>query len=79
MQEELIIDIQASGVDIIEILGDRKKAWTISELADVLSCSKEKLYDMVAAGSIPYFKIGTGIRFNPKSISEWVESQMVTL
>lgn len=76
---ELVIDIHAAAGDLIETLSESKKAWTLAELAVVLNCSTAKLYRMVEAGRIPYFRLGSMIRFDPKVTAEWLESKSVAL
>ena len=64
-------------MNLIESIAARKTAFKIEELADILNCSRDKLYDMVKGGRIPFFRLGSMIRFDPKLISNWLEERTV--
>jgi excisionase family DNA binding protein len=60
---------------LVESIAVRKNAYKIAELAVILNCSKQKLYDMVDGGHIPFFRVGAMIRFDPKLIAAWLEQK----
>ena len=62
---------------LAETISSRKKAWTLPELAELLNCSKGKLYKMVKSGRIPHLRLGTTILFDPKMLSGWVEAKII--
>jgi excisionase family DNA binding protein len=64
-------------MNLIESIAARKTAFKVEELAETLNCSKEKLYDLVKAGRIPYFRLGSMIRFDPKEISKWLKDKSI--
>jgi excisionase family DNA binding protein len=66
-----------TNMTLIESIAARKTAYKIEELAEVLNCSRYKLYDDVKRGRIPYFKLGSMIRFDPKLIANWLEQRTV--
>lgn len=55
--------------DRIARLGRALKA---DELAELLNVSKVKIFKGARAGKIPTFRIGTAVRFDPKTVSEWL-------
>jgi len=67
-------DLQLIGavpLDILEELRQRKKAWRIPELTELLNLGKRTLYDEVEAGRLPAFRFGTAIRINPSDAVMW--------
>jgi excisionase family DNA binding protein len=66
-----------TNMTLIESIAARKTAYKIEELADILNCSRDKLYDMVKGGRIPYFKLGSMIRFDPQEVAKWLEERTV--
>jgi excisionase family DNA binding protein len=71
-------DIQACAEQTLsEQISSRDKAWKLEELASLLNCSRGKLYKMVNSGRIPYIRVGSMIRFDPKSTSAWIEDKAV--
>jgi excisionase family DNA binding protein len=76
--EENGFDISACAEQTLaEMIASRDKAWKLEELASLLNCSRGKLYKMVNTGRIPYIRVGSMIRFDPKSTSEWIEDKAV--
>jgi excisionase family DNA binding protein len=49
-----------------------------SELAKILSTSKMTIYRRVEQGTIPYFRDGRLIRFDPQAVADWIRSKMST-
>lgn len=48
---------------------------TASQLATVLACSKQTVYQRAADNEIPHVKIGGLVRFDAEEIERWLESQ----
>ena len=55
--------------DRIERMG---RALTADELASMLTVSKVTIFKQAKAGRIPSFRIGTCVRFDPKSVGTWL-------
>ena len=55
--------------DRIERIG---RALTANELAEMLTVSKITIFKQVKAGRIPSFRIGTCVRFDPRSVAQWL-------
>jgi len=58
--------------DQIEQMG---RALTAEDLAKLLSVSKVTIFKQAAAGRIPSFRIGTCVRFDPKTVANWLRQQ----
>jgi len=48
-----------------------KKPLTLDELCDLFQVQPSWIYWQVKSGTIPYFKLGKYLRFDPDEISEW--------
>ena len=55
--------------DRIERIG---RALTANELAEIFSVSKIAIFKQAKAGRIPSFRIGTCVRFDPRSVAQWL-------
>jgi excisionase family DNA binding protein len=55
--------------DRIEQIG---RALTADELASMLTVSRITIFKQAKAGRIPSFRIGTCVRFDPKSVAQWL-------
>ena len=55
--------------DRIERIG---RALTANELAGILTVSKITIFKQAKAGRIPSFRIGTCVRFDPRSVAQWL-------
>ena len=51
------------------------KILNADEVAEILCCSKETVYRMARAGTIPHFRIGTIIRFSMEQIENWIKGK----
>lgn len=61
--------------DLPTQISQRRKALTVSDLSSIISLSTKKIYELVAKGAIPYYRIAGSIRFDPKLIADWLRSQ----
>ncbi len=55
--------------DQIERIG---RALTAKELAKLLSVSQVTVFKLAAAGRIPSFRVGSCVRFDPRSVAQWL-------
>ncbi len=53
--------------DRIERIG---RALTANELAEMLTVSKITIFKQAKAGRIPSFRVGTCVRFDPRSVAQ---------
>jgi excisionase family DNA binding protein len=53
-------------------LNGKTKALLVADVAELLNISERQVYNLVAAGSIPFFRIRNSIRFDPGAISRWL-------
>jgi excisionase family DNA binding protein len=58
--------------DQIESFG---RALTAPELATLLNVSRITIFKQAKAGRIPSFRIGTSVRFCPKTTADWLRGQ----
>jgi excisionase family DNA binding protein len=54
-----------------------RQALTVEQLAELLQCSKKALYKMVSKGTLPSFRVGTMVRFDPMVTAQWLRSRNV--
>jgi excisionase family DNA binding protein len=52
-------------------------ALTAADLAHILNVSRITIFKMAKAGRIPCFRIGTCVRFDPKTIAAWLRGEAV--
>jgi excisionase family DNA binding protein len=50
-------------------------AMNAEQLADILGVSEITIYKHAKAGKIPSFRIGTCVRFCPKTVADWIARQ----
>jgi excisionase family DNA binding protein len=55
--------------DRIERMG---RALTADELAEMLTVSRITVFKLAKAGRIPAFRIGTCVRFDPRTVATWL-------
>jgi len=58
--------------DQIERIGH---ALTAGDLAKLLSGSRITIFKQAKAGRIPSFRIGTSVRFCPRTVARWLRTQ----
>lgn len=49
--------------------------WRVEEAAEYLGIRPKTLYEWVRLGRVPYRKIGFNVRFEPRELEQWTESQ----
>jgi predicted DNA-binding transcriptional regulator AlpA len=52
-------------------------ALTARQLFTIIGMSKTAFYDRVTRGEIPYFRLGTVIRFDPVHAAAWLRAQQI--
>lgn len=56
-------------------IGRIKHAMTAEELAEMLTVSTITIYKKAKANRIPSFHVGTCVRFDPRTIADWLRKQ----
>ncbi len=64
---------------IIEGIEKNPHALTAQEVAEILRVSDMTIYRLAKARSIPSFKVGNSLRFDPKAVASWLRQQMYVL
>jgi excisionase family DNA binding protein len=49
-----------------ELIESRKSALKVEEVAQILNVSQRLIYQLVAVGEIPHFKVGSAVRSSRK-------------
>ena len=60
---------------LIEILEGLKEALDVHQMAELLSVSKRHIYELAADGSLPSFRVGKAVRFDPQDIADWLRKR----
>ncbi len=60
---------------LIQILESRQKALTVREVVELLGVSKTHIYEMVADGRLPSFRLGRSIRIDASDIAELLRNK----
>ena len=63
------------GVNLIEQLEARSGAMKVSELCELLGVDDKHIYRMAARGSLPSFRIGGAVRFDPQEVAKWLRGK----
>jgi excisionase family DNA binding protein len=64
-----------ASVNLIEQLEARKGAMKVAELCELLGVDDKHLYRMAARGSMPSFRVGGAVRFDPQEVAKWLRSK----
>lgn len=48
------------------------KVLTAQEVAELLDVNKETIYRLVRINAIPYFRVGSALRFTEEAIQKWI-------
>lgn len=57
---------------IRQLLAEYKRALTTEELASILAVDPRTIQRRAKSGSIPSFRVGTSVRFCPKTMADWL-------
>lgn len=60
---------------LIEQIENRSSALKVREVAKLLEVTPQHIYALVAEGSIPSFRIGGSIRFDPHDFAAWLKTK----
>jgi excisionase family DNA binding protein len=63
--------------DLASIIERRSQLFNVLEIAQLLGRGKSTIYEWVAAGRVPYIRIGTTILFDPIKIARWLRDLSV--
>jgi excisionase family DNA binding protein len=63
-------------MDLAESLEKRATALTVCDVAALLNVSERQVYKLASAGSIPSFRIGGSVRFDPASFAGWLRQRI---
>lgn len=55
-----------------------EQSLTVPEVAKLLRMSRQTIYNMVKAGDLPHFRVGTKVRFNRADIDALMQTKRVT-
>ena len=55
-----------------------EQSLTVPEVAKMLRMSRQTIYNMVKAGDIPHFRVGTKVRFNRADLDALMQTKTVT-
>jgi excisionase family DNA binding protein len=61
--------------DLFDLL-ESKPAWSIEELAEVLTISRKTLYKQAKRGNLPSFRIGSCVRVPGKGLADYLRGKM---
>jgi len=62
-------------VNLIEQLEARSGAMKVAELCELLGVDDKHIYRMAARGSLPSFRVGGAVRFDPQEVAKWLRSK----
>ena len=67
---------QAGGdlMDLADSLEQRTTALAVSDVAELLNISERQVYKLASDGSLPSFRIGGSVRFNPSAMAAWLRA-----
>jgi excisionase family DNA binding protein len=51
------------------------KFYTPEEIAQLMSCSKDKVYKMIESNAIPFIRFGNSVRIFKPTFENWLLSQ----
>lgn len=63
--------------ELIAVIERRERAWSASELAELLGCSDKHIYSLAKSGRMPHLRIGGVIRFDPRATAAWLRERYI--
>jgi len=54
---------------------DKQRLLTAKDVAELLQCSLQHIYNLVWRGEIPFVKIGGLLRFRREQLTEWLNER----
>jgi excisionase family DNA binding protein len=68
-------DLMSSNLSLADQIAATGHALTANELSKMLAVSHVTIFKQAKAGRIPSFRIGTCVRFDPKTTADWLRSR----
>ena len=65
----------STAIDLPGKIEEIGRALTAAEIGGLLSWGRTALYKHTKAGTIPSFKLGTSVRYDPYVIAEWLRAR----
>jgi excisionase family DNA binding protein len=65
-------------MDLADSLEQRTTALAVSDVAELLNISERQVYKLASDGSIPCFKIGGSVRFDPSAFAAWLRQRIAS-
>lgn len=62
-------------MNLIEQLEARSGAMKVAEVCELLGVDDKHIYRMAARGSLPSFRVGGAVRFDPQEVAKWLRSK----
>ena len=62
-------------MNLVEQLEARSGAMRVSELCELLGVDDKHIYRMAARGTLPSFRVGGAVRFDPQEVAKWLRSK----
>jgi excisionase family DNA binding protein len=62
-------------MNLIEQLEARSGAIKVAELCEILGVDDKHIYRMAARGSLPSFRVGGAVRFDPQEVANWLRTK----
>ena len=59
-------------MNLVEKLEARSGAMKVAELCELLGVDDKHIYRMAARGSLPSFRVGGAVRFDPQEVAKWL-------
>jgi excisionase family DNA binding protein len=63
--------------DLAGVVEQQPGLMNVQDLVRLTRFGKTAIYEMVAAGRIPYLRFGSSIRFDPLAIADWMREHSV--
>lgn len=60
---------------LIETLESREEALNVRQVAELLGVSDKHIYELVAQGKLPAFRVGKAVRFDPQDVADWLRKR----
>jgi excisionase family DNA binding protein len=60
----------------VDVVSERL-AYRVAEAAAMVGISRSKMYELIAAGTMPTIRIGTAVRVPADALRAWIEQQTV--
>ncbi len=57
--------------------GELRNLLKVRDVQEILGLSRSQVYELVARGEIPHYRIGKAIRFDPQDLKDWLESKKI--